>query len=232
MFVGHLALAFAAKPRLPSVSLGWLIAAVSALDLLWPLLLIAGIEHVSIRPGATPFTPLVFTAYPWSHSLLMAIGWGIAFAALASVRGLPRSALVWLAALVVSHWVLDWITHAPDMPLWPTASSPRLGLGLWNSIPATIVVEGLLWIAGLAIYLRHRRATSWIGLVALWSFVAVSTLMWCTGPWSPPPPTPGALAWFALIGWVVPFWAALADRHYAPTDDLKGVRPDAVLTPQ
>ena len=160
MFVGHLALAFAAKPRLPAVSLGWLIAAVSALDLLWPLLLIAGIEHVRIQPGATPFTPLVFTAYPWSHSLLTAIGWGIAFAALASVRGLPRSAFAWLAALVVSHWVLDWISHVPDMPLWPTASSPRLGLGLWNSIPATIVVEGLMWIAGLAIHLRHRRATS------------------------------------------------------------------------
>jgi hypothetical protein len=214
VFVGHLALAFASKPKLPTVSLGWLVAAVSALDLLWPLLLIAGVEHVRIQPGATPFTPLVFTAYPWSHSLLTATIWGIAFAAVATVRGAPRSAFAWLAALVVSHWVLDWITHVPDMPLWPTASSPRLGLGLWNSIPATIVVEGLMWIVGLAVYLRHRRATSWIGPVALWSFVAVSTLMWCTGPWSPPPPTERALGWFALIGWIVPFWAALADRHY------------------
>jgi len=128
VFVGHLALAFAAKPRLPSVSLGWLVAAVSTLDLLWPLLLIAGVEHVRIQPGATPFTPLVFTAYPWSHSLLTAIVWGIALAALARLRGVPGSAFVWLAALVVSHWVLDWITHVPDMPLWPAASSPHLGL--------------------------------------------------------------------------------------------------------
>jgi membrane-bound metal-dependent hydrolase YbcI (DUF457 family) len=215
MFVGHLALAFAAKPRTPAVSLGWLIAAVTALDLLWPLLLIAGVEHVEIRPGATAFTPLVFTAYPWSHSLLMAIAWGVALAALARICRVPRSAGVWLAALVVSHWVLDWVTHAPDMPLWPSVSSPRLGLGLWNSIPATIVIEGALWMAGLAIYLRHRRATSWIGPTALWSFVAVSTILWVTGPWSPPPPTPGALAWFALIGWIVWPWAALADRHFA-----------------
>jgi hypothetical protein len=225
VFVGHLALAFAAKPRLPSVSLGWLVAAVSTLDLLWPLLLIAGVEHVRIQPGATPFTPLVFTAYPWSHSLFMAMVWGIALAALARVRGVPRSAFVWLAALVVSHWVLDWITHVPDMPLWPAASSPHLGLGLWNSIPATIVVEGLLWIAGLAIYLRHRRATDRTGPIALWSFVAVSTLLWITGPWSPPPPTSSALAWFALIGWLVPPWAALADRHYAPTHDAGRARP-------
>ena len=214
MFVGHLALAFASKPKLPTVSLGWLVAAVSALDLLWPLLLIAGVEHVRIQPGATPFTPLVFTAYPWSHSLLTATIWGIAFAAVATVRGAPRSAFAWLAALVVSHWVLDWITHVPDMPLWPTASSPRLGLGLWNSIPATIVVEGLMWIVGLAVYLRHRRATSWIGPVALWSFVLVTTALWASGPWSPPPPTPRALAWFALIGWITLPWAALADRWY------------------
>jgi len=218
VFVGHLALALAAKPRLPAVSLGWLVAAVSALDLLWPPLLIAGVEHVRIQPGATAFTPLAFIAYPWSHSLLMAVVWGFGFAALARVCGAPRRAYGWLAALVVSHWLLDWVTHAPDLPLWPTSSSPHLGLGLWNSIPATIVVEGLLWIAGLVIYLRHRRATSWVGLVALWSFVAASTLLWVTGPWSPPPPTPLALAWFALIGWIVPPWAALADRYAVSRD--------------
>src|SRR5215204_4044792 len=200
------------------MSLGWLVAAVTTLDLLWPALLIAGVEHVSIQPGATAFTPLVFTSYPWSHSLLTAIGWGLALAALARACGVPRSACAWLAALVVSHWILAWITHAPDMPLWPAATSPRLGLGLWNSIPATIVVEGLLWIAGVTVYLRHRRATSWIGPVALWSFVAVSTLLWITGPWSPPPPTERALGWFALIGWIVLPWAALADRHYVPKD--------------
>jgi hypothetical protein len=87
---------------------------------------------------------------------------------------------------------------------------------LWNSIPATIAVEGPLWVAGLAIYLRHRRATGWLGPVALWSLVLVSTLLWITGPWSPPPPTPAALGWFALTGWIVVPWAALADRYYAP----------------
>jgi len=218
VFVGHLALALAAKPRLPAVSLGWSVAAVSALDLLWPLLLLAGVEHVRIQPGATAFTPLVFTAYPWSHSLLAALGWGVLFAALARGCGAPREAYRWLAALVVSHWLLDWTTHAPDLPLWPTASSPRLGLGLWNSIPATIAVEGLLWIAGLALYVRHRRATSWIGVLALWSFVAVSTAIWISGPWSPPPPNERVLAWFALIGWLIPSWAALADRHHVPRD--------------
>ena len=214
MFVGHLALAFAAKRQAPRVSLGWLVAAVIALDLLWPVLLLAGIEHVRIEPGATAFTPFVFTSYPWSHSLLMALVWGLGLAALARWRGVPAAPSAWLAALVVSHWVLDWASHAPDMPLWPAASSPRLGLGLWRSIPATLVVEGALWIAGLALYLRGRHATHRAGPVAFWSFVAVTTLLWMAGPFSPPPPDVRALAWFGLVGWITVPWAAVADRFY------------------
>jgi hypothetical protein len=213
MFVGHLALAFAAKRQAPPVSLGWLVAAVIALDLIWPLLLLAGVEHVRIEPGATAFTPFVFTSYPWSHSLLTAFGWGLALAALARWRGVPAAACAWLAALVVSHWVLDWTSHAPDLPLWPAASSPRFGLGLWRSIPATLVVEGALWIAGLAIYLRGRQATRAAAPVAFWSFVVVTTLLWIAGPFSPPPPDVRTLAWFGLVGWLTVPWAAAADRY-------------------
>jgi membrane-bound metal-dependent hydrolase YbcI (DUF457 family) len=111
MFVGHLAVAFAAKRAAESVSLGWLIAAVTALDLLWPLFLLAGLEQVRIVPGATAFTPLVFDSYPWSHSLVMAVVWGLALAALARWRGVSRNALWLIGALVVSHWVLDFLSH-------------------------------------------------------------------------------------------------------------------------
>ena len=214
MFTGHLALAFAAKSKVPAAPLGWLVAAVTTLDLLWPLFLLAGLEEVRISPGATAFTPLVFESYPWSHSLLMAAVWGVVLAGLARWRGYSAEVGYWLAALVVSHWVLDWVTHAPDMPLWPGAS-PRFGLGLWNSIPGTLVIEGLMWIGGIARYLRGRRAVRWIGPVALGSFVLITTVMWAGGPLSPPPPDARSLAWFALIGWIVIPWAALADRFYA-----------------
>lgn len=212
MFVGHLAVAFAGKRAAPSLSLGWYMAAVCLLDLVWPLLLLAGVETVSVQPGATAFTPLVFDSYPWSHSLLMSLVWAGLFYGIARWRGASASASIVLAALVVSHWVLDFITHAPDMPLWP-GDSPRLGLALWNSIPATLVVEGLLWIAGIVIYLRLRRPAGWKGLLAFWSFVVVCTLIWVAGPWSPPPPSIRALAWFGLVGWLVIPWSAVADRN-------------------
>lgn len=211
MFVGHLAVALAAKRAAPRLNLGWLVAGVTALDLVWPILVLTGHERVSIVPGATAFTPLVFDSYPWSHSLLMSVVWGVVLAGLARGAGNPRAPVLLLIGLVVSHWVLDFVTHAPDMPLWPGAS-PRFGLALWNSIPGTFVIEGALWIAGIALYLRGRRWTGWTSRIAFWSLVLISTVMWASGPWSPPPGTPTELAWFALIGWITIPWAVLADR--------------------
>jgi hypothetical protein len=210
MFVGHLAVALAAKPRAREVNLGWLMAAVCALDLVWPLFLLAGIEHVSIVQGATAFTPLVFDSYPWSHSLVMACLWGVALALLARWRTpMPVGGL--LFALVVSHWVLDFASHAPDMPLWPGAS-PKFGLGLWYSIPLTLVIEGAMWIAGIWIFLRTAPPDTLKRRLAFWSFVAICTVMWATGPWGPLPPSEQALGYFSLIGWLIVPWTAAADR--------------------
>jgi membrane-bound metal-dependent hydrolase YbcI (DUF457 family) len=211
MFVGHLALALAAKQRAPEVNLGWFMAGVAALDLVWPVFVIAGVEHVRAVPGATAFTPLVFDYYPWSHSLLMACVWGVVLAALGRWRTpMPVGGLLFL--LVVSHWVLDVATHAPDMPLWP-GESPKFGLTLWNSIPGTLIVEGAMWVVGIVLFLRLRGRWTTTGKIAFWSFVAICTVMWASGPWGPLPPSEKALGYFSLIGWVIVPWAALADRR-------------------
>lgn len=210
MFVGHLAVAFAAKRAAPATNLGWLMAGVIALDLIWPIFVLAGLERVRVVQGATAFTPLVFDSYPWSHSLVMAVLWGIVFAALGRWCRIAAAAPL-LVALVVSHWVLDFVSHAPDMPLWP-GTSPRLGLGLWNSIALTLIVEGTIWLAAILIYLRFAPPSQATAGWAFWSLVAVTTVMWATSPWSPPP-SQRALGWFALIGWIVVPWAAAADRR-------------------
>lgn len=216
MFVGHLALAFVAKRARPSASLGWYIAAVTAADLLWPAFLIVGLERVRIDPGNTAFTPLAFESYPWSHSLLMLAVWGIMFTVNARNVDVAKNAAILLLPLVVSHWVLDVITHAPDMPLWP-GDSPTYGFRLWDSIPATFAVEGAMWAIAIAVYLRGRRATSRKGAVALWSLITVTTVMWIMGPFQQPPPSERLIGWFALIGWIVVPWAVYADRRYRLT---------------
>lgn len=212
MFAGHAAVALAARPRLPRQSLGRLIAAAFFLDLLWPILLLFGIEHVAIDPGNTAFTPLDFVSYPWSHSLLMAIGWGIAFA-LITLRALgPWREFMWLAALVVSHWLLDMLTHRPDLPLTPGVTV-KLGLGVWNSIPLTFVVEGAFFAAGILIYARRTVARDRTGRLAVWALLAFIGIIWASGPFTPPPPSERAIAIVGLLMWLFVWWAAWGDSH-------------------
>lgn len=167
MFVGHAGIALAAKSRAQTVSLGWLMAAAFGLDLIWPVLILTGIERASIVPGATAFNPLVFDSYPWSHSLLMSAVWAALVIGSAIRLGCSRSVALILGALVASHWFLDLITHVPDLPLVP-GSPARAGLGLWNSVAATVAVEGTLYVAGIVLYVRTTKASDRAGSIALW----------------------------------------------------------------
>ena len=212
MFVGHTAVALAAKSREPRTSLALFVAAAFGLDLLWPIFLLQGLERVRIDPGNTEFTPLAFDSYPWSHSLLMALIWGLL--ALLGVRlwhGSRRTQLLVLV-LVVSHWMLDFVSHRPDMPLWP-GNSPKFGLGLWNSVPATLVLEGAMLAAGVFLYVQSTKAVDRVGSLGFWLLIGLSTTMWAGQPWSAPPPSSGFLVWFSLGGWLLPVWAGWADNH-------------------
>lgn len=213
MFVGHAAVALAVRPQVPRRSLGLLFAAAYLIDLIWPVLLLFGVESVRIQPGDTAFTPLAFTHYPWSHSLFAVLAWAVLFGLLA-LRGRlrPVGEFLWLIGLVLSHWFLDLLAHRPDLPLFPGAS-PLVGAGLWRSVPATLLVEGGLFVVGLALYLRATRAKDRIGSAALWSLVGVLLTVWVSGPFSPPPPSEDAVGIVGLLMWLIPAWAHWADRH-------------------
>lgn len=117
MFIGHFAVAFAAKRATPRTSLGTTFVAAQLADLLWPIFLLLGWERVRVTSSANPFLILDFTHYPWSHSLLMGVVWGVALGALYfAVTRNGRGAVI-VGLLVPSHWVLDLFVHVPDLPL-------------------------------------------------------------------------------------------------------------------
>ncbi|OFW06295.1 MAG: hypothetical protein A3I61_07495 [Acidobacteria bacterium RIFCSPLOWO2_02_FULL_68_18] len=210
MFVGHLAVALAARRASPPTPLAALVAATFALDLLWPVLLLAGVERVRIAPGTTAFTPLDFEHYPWSHSLSMAVIWGVVAGRLAVIPLKHAGSGLAIGLVVVSHWLLDVLAHRPDLPLWP--GGPRMGFGLWQSIPGTLLVEGALFAAAVVIYARGTRARRASGVWAFWSLMLCTTAIWIAGPWGPPPPGEGAVAGVALALWLLVVWAAWIDR--------------------
>src|SRR5262249_32804076 len=212
VFIGHLALGLAAKRAMPKLSLAVLFAAAQLADILWPIFVAIGLEQVRIDPGNTAVTPLDFVSYPYSHSLALLVVWGVLFGYLVAAAPRARHALLIIAALVVSHWILDYITHRPDMPLYP--GGPKLGLGLWNSIPLTIAVEVPLYLAGLFLYFRATRPRDTIGRWAFNLLAATLLILYVGNIAGPPPPSVNAL-WAVSIAGVVLIlaWSWWADRH-------------------
>lgn len=215
MFLGHYGIAFAGRRAAPRTSLGTTIFAAQFLDLLWPLLLLLGVEQVRIAPGLMAASMLDFVSYPVSHSLATAIGWGVLLGALYfAARRYGRGAWI-LGAAVVSHWLLDAPMHRPDLPLWP-GSPIRVGFGLWNSVPATVAIELALFSSGLALYLRATRARDRVGSWGLWSMVVLLTAFFLSGIHGAPPPSERALAVTALALWLFVPWGWWVDQHREP----------------
>lgn len=169
MFIGHYGVGLAAKKPAPTISLGTLILAAQWLDLIWPIFLLLNIEHVTIHPGDTNTTPLDFDYYPFSHSLIFVLGWSIVLGVVYFLIKKNKTNALIVGLLVLSHWLLDLIVHRPDLPILP--NGPDVGFGLWNSVIATIIVEGAVFIIGSMIYLKRTKAKDNTGKISLWSLL-------------------------------------------------------------
>jgi hypothetical protein len=212
MIVGHFAVGLGAKRWVPSLSLGTAFIAVQWADLLFATLLALGVERVAIEPGLTAASPFDFLRYPFSHSLVAGLVWAALFAAVALLLRRPKAVAVALALLVFSHWLLDWVTHRPDLPL-AFGDGPRVGLGLWTSLAGTLAVELPLFALGIWLYLRATRARDGVGTWALWGLVAALLAVYFYGIWGPPPPSPMAVALLGQSIWLFVAWGYWIDRH-------------------
>jgi hypothetical protein len=212
MFLGHFAVAYAAKRVAPRTSLGTLFIAVQWADLLWPVLVLFGIEHVAIVPGDTAATPLQFVSYPYSHSLIADLAWALILGGLYyGLRRYRTGALV-VALGVLSHWVLDVIVHRADMPV--LFGGPRVGFGLWNAPMAEMLLELAMFAVGLVLYARATRSADRAGRYATWALAAVLLAAYLSSALGPPPPSVAVVAWVGLIaGWLTVLWAYWADAH-------------------
>ena len=212
MHVGHFAVGFLAKRVEPKLSLGTLVLAALLVDFLWCILMLAGVEHVQFKPGMGAANYADAHDIAVSHSLLTNTVWAALFAgAYFLLRRYPRGAWVLFAA-VLSHWPLDVAAHRPDMPLAPGVDR-YLGLGLWTNVPATVIVEGGLWLLALILYARATRAKNRLGVYVFWGVAALLTLIWYNNIAGPPPPNPRTAPVFSLVYFsLVVAWAYWMNR--------------------
>ncbi|MBP6673180.1 MAG: hypothetical protein KA247_08520 [Bacteroidetes bacterium] len=212
MFIGHFAVALAAKKAAPKTNLATLIAASQLVDLLWPVFLLLGWEHARIEPGNTVVTPLDFYDYPITHSLAGALGWSLLFAGLYYMRRKLSKEAVVVGLVVFSHWILDLLTHRPDLPLLGN-DSMKFGLGLWNNFAGTMLVEFGLFGIGTFIYYRATKANNRTGTIALVSLLVFLVVMHLGNLFGPPPPEIGMVAIAGNAMWLFVLWGWWIDKN-------------------
>jgi hypothetical protein len=213
MFIGHYALGLATKGLISkkynkTPSLAVMFIAVQFLDLLWPIFVLLGIEKVQIDAGNTKLTPLAFTFYPYSHSLLMSIIWGALFGLIYFFITQNRQGSILLFGLVVSHWILDLIVHIPDLPITPFGNL-KAGLGLWNYPIIETVIEIGFFIMGTILYFKSVRPKR---KITFWTLISVLLLIHLMNIFGPPPPTVIAIAWAGNLMWLFVLWAWWIER--------------------
>jgi hypothetical protein len=215
MFLGHFGLGLAAKRVAPKTSLGTLWIAAQLLDLIWPIFLLTGIERVEIDPGNTAVTPLDFVSYPFSHSLLAAAGWSLLAAGIYWFARRQPSGTAIIGLLVLSHWVLDALVHRPDLPLYP-GSRRMAGIGLWDSWRYTLLLEGVIFVWGVAVYRGATRPRDAVGTYGFRTLMFFLVLLYIGGLVGPTPPNSQYVAVVALGQWLLVLWAYWIDGHREP----------------
>jgi hypothetical protein len=215
MLLGHSAPAFVLKALAPRVPLWALVAGVYLLDVLFPIFVLAGVEHARVVPGFTASNDLDLFDMPWSHSVLAGAAWSLLAGALAAWLWPAtrwRAGLA-MAAAVLSHLALDIPVHVPDVTLAGN-HTPRLGIGLWNHRALAIAVEAGVLAAGVLVLARsswavaagRRGAIAGLG-VAMMMLLLVSYVV----P-TPPDMTTMAMLLLATIAGLVLSAGILVDR--------------------
>lgn len=207
MFIGHYGVAYAAKTVAPRVPLAAYFLAVQALDVLFSVFVLGGIEHMEIVHKYTSYNPYRLYDMPITHSLVGSLGWAVAIGIVAAILRSPRRESLWLGLAVFSHFILDLPVHTPDLSIAGNDTA-MLGLGLWNNVPLVLGLELLILMGGWLLFTRSQRADAMFPKQRNRIFVGILALLTIVTPFMPDPASPTAFAVQALVLYGALAWAS------------------------
>jgi len=212
MLVGHYAVALIAKRNQPKINLGTLVFAAMLADFAWCAFMILGLEQVQFKSGLGAGQYFSATNIALSHSLLMDFVWATLFGLAYFLRSRHPAAASTIFFVVLSHWFLDFVSHRPDLPFAP-GTRRFVGLGLWNSIPATLLVEGAFWLFAILLFVRATHSRSRKAAFVFWAGISLLTLVWLSNIAGPPPQNPKVAPFASLIFFSLTLvWACWVNR--------------------
>jgi hypothetical protein len=207
MFIGHYGVAYAAKTVAPKAPLAAYFLAVQALDVLFSVFVLSGVEHMEIIHKYTSYNPYRLYDMPITHSLAGSLGWAVAVGIVAALLRLPRRESLWLGLAVFSHFILDLTVHTPDLSIAGNDTA-MLGLGLWNNVPLVLVLELLVLFGGWMFFSRSKRSDATFPKQRNRIFVGILALVTIATPFMPDPASPTAFAVQALVAYFALAWAS------------------------
>lgn len=207
MFIGHYGVAYAAKAVAPKAPLAAYFLAVQALDVLFSVFVLGGVEHMEIVHKYTSYNPYRLYDMPITHSLVGSLGWAVAVGVVAALLRWPRRESLWLGLAVFSHFILDLPVHTPDLSIAGNDTA-KLGLGLWNNVPLVIALELLVLVGGWWLFTRSKRSDAAFPKQRNRIFLGVLALLTIVTPFMPDPSSPTVFAIQALVMYGVLAWAS------------------------
>jgi len=170
--INHAATALIIKKEFAGVPIIWLLISVQFMEVLWVVLNYLGIERTTTEKEVRYVGDVHLSYMPFSHSIVTMVGVALlAWLIIGKGLNLPDIGLA-LGIGVISHLVLDLITHSKDIAVAPFIRGPKFGLGLYAKYP---IVAFILEIGyGIVCWWVYKGGWALLTIIVVFNLANIS----------------------------------------------------------
>jgi hypothetical protein len=170
--INHAATALIIKKEFINVPIIWLLISVQLMEIFWVILNFLGVERTTTEKEVRYVGDVHLSFMPFSHSIVTMVGVGLlAWLIISKGLGLPEAGIA-VGIGVISHLILDLITHSSDIAIAPFIKSPKFGLGLYARYP---IVAFILEIGyGIVCWRIYKGDWALLAVIVMFNLANIS----------------------------------------------------------